>query len=439
MKELRIGLLGFGTVGRGVVELLLTQGELLAQRTGVWLRLVRIATRTPNRDRGLDLGQVEVTGDVQRVVAADDVDVVIELIGGLDPAYTLVEQSLQNGKHVITANKALIAVHGAALVKLATDQHCGLFFEAAVAGAIPIVKALREGLAANRIQQIYGILNGTCNYILTEMREKGDSFSAILQDAQEKGFAEADPSFDVDGVDAAHKLTILAAIAFGWLPKFGHVHVEGIRHISDVDITWANEMGYRIKLLGIAKQDADGIEVRVQPTLVPVRSMVASVEGVFNAVFVQGNFSGTTMYYGRGAGERPTASAVVADLVDIARNYLNASMMATERVAGFSTQLDYLQAFPVKAMAEWKGEYYLRLAVADRPGVLAEVTSVLARHQISIDAIHQKGRSDVDAVPLIMVTHATTERQIRAALTEIEGLDPVRETPRFIRIEPGFV
>ncbi|MEO5364230.1 MAG: homoserine dehydrogenase [Magnetococcus sp. DMHC-8] len=436
MKELRIGILGFGVVGRGVAELLLTQGALLTQRTGVVLRLVRIATRTPGRDRGLDLGSVALTGDVQQVVAADDIDVVVELIGGLDPARGLVLEALGRGKHVVTANKALIATCGAEVMSRAAAMGCELLFEAAVAGAIPAIKVLRESLVANRIDQIYGILNGTCNYILTEMREKGVSFAQVLQDAQAKGFAEADPSFDVDGIDAAHKLAILAAIAFGSLPRFEQIHIEGIRHVSAVDIQWASEMGYRIKLLGIAKQDAEGVELRVQPTLVPATGMVASVEGVFNAVFIRGDAAGTTMYYGRGAGERPTASAVVADLVDIARNGRVGNL---QRVAAFSTLPEHLATFPVRQTDEWKGEYYLRLAVADRPGVLAEVTTVLARQRISIDAIHQKGRSAVAAVPLIMVTHETTEQQVRAALAEMEQLACVRETPRFIRIEPGFV
>ncbi|MEO5340534.1 MAG: homoserine dehydrogenase [Magnetococcus sp. MYC-9] len=436
MKELRVGLLGLGVVGRGVADLLLNQADLLRQRTGVTLRLVAISTRHPERDRGLDLRNVRLSADLDSLVTAADIDVVIELMGGLEPAKPLLLQALKSGKHVITANKALIATHGAELMQQAASAGRELLFEAAVAGAIPVIKVLRESLAANRIDQIYGILNGTCNYILTEMREKGVSFAEVLQDAQAKGFAEADPSFDVDGIDAAHKLAILAAIGFGSLPRFDQVHVEGIRHVSAVDISWANEMGYRIKLLGIAKQDAEGVELRVQPTLVPVNSMVASVEGVFNAVFIRGDAAGTTMYHGRGAGERPTASAVVADLVDIARSSLAGGGV---RVSGFSTLPAYLTQHPVREMAAWRGEYYLRLAVADRPGVLAEVTAVLARQQISIDAIHQKGRSLVEAVPLIMVTHETTERQVRLALAEMEQLDAVREPPRFIRIEPGVV
>ncbi|MBF0184187.1 MAG: homoserine dehydrogenase [Magnetococcales bacterium] len=436
MQELRIGVLGFGVVGRGVVELLLTQGELLRQRTGVVLRLVRIATRTPARDRGLPLGEVELTDDLQRVVSADDIDVVVELIGGLEPARSLLMTALQSGKHVVTANKALLALYGHELFPLAAARQRELLFEAAVAGAIPIIKVLRESLAANRIDQLYGILNGTCNYILTEMREQGSPFAEVLRDAQAKGFAEADPSFDVDGIDAAHKLAILAAISFGSYPDFQQIHIEGIRHVSDIDIQWATEMGYRIKLLGIAKQDEGRVELRVQPTMVPVGSMVASVEGVYNAVFVRGHAAGTTMYHGRGAGERPTASSVVADLIDLARS---SRAGCGGRVAPFSMLPEALQQFPLRQTDDWRGEYYLRLAVADRPGVLAEVTQVLARQQISIDAIHQKGRSAVAAVPLIMVTHATSERQIRLALAEMEQLDAVQETPRFIRIEPNVV
>ena len=433
MEALRIGVLGFGTVGRGVVDLLLHQAERLRQRTGIPLRLVRIATRTPSRDHGLDLGGLEVTNQVQRVVDGDDIDVVVELVGGLDPARQWVLDALEKGKHVVTANKALIAECGAELHQKAAEKKRELLFEAAVAGAVPIIKALKESLVANHIDRIYGILNGTCNYILTEMREQGLPFQQVLATAQAKGFAEADPAFDVDGIDAAHKLAILAAIGFGTLPNFKGIHIEGIRHISEVDITWATEMGYRIKLLGIAHQRQNGVELRVQPTLVPVTSMVASVEGVFNAVFVRGDFSGTTMFHGRGAGEKPTASAVVADLVEIARNERAG---VRDRVAGLSTLPEHLHSLKIQDMADWQGEYYLRLAVADRPGVLAEITAILARHQISIDAIHQKGRSQVDAVPLVMVTHKTSERRIQKALAEMEALEPVREKPHLIRIEP---
>ncbi|MBF0194834.1 MAG: homoserine dehydrogenase [Magnetococcales bacterium] len=435
MEELRIGILGYGTVGRGVVTLLQEHGEAITHRSGVRLRLVRIATRTPSRDRGVDLGDVELTDDVRRVVDGDDIDVVVELIGGYDPAETLVRDALNNGKHVVTANKALIAEKGVGLLDIAAKNGLELAFEAAVAGAVPIVKAMKESLAADPVDRIYGILNGTCNYILTEMREKGLSFETVLADAQEKGFAEADPTFDVEGVDAAHKLAILAAIAFGTPPNFSGIHIEGINHISDIDIAWAMEMGYRIKLLAIAKRMEKGIELRVQPTLVPDSSMVASVEGVFNSVFVHSAYAGTTMYHGRGAGEKPTASAVVADLLEIARNK---KVGAKGRVSGLSVLAENLKPLEVLDMAELEGEYYLRLAVVDRPGVLADVTTALARFDISVDAIMQKGRSQKDAVPLVIVTHKTTEKRLQDGLKAIEALESVRDKPRFIRIETGF-
>jgi homoserine dehydrogenase len=435
LEELRIGILGFGTVGRGVVTMLLEHGDEMAKRTGIRLRLVRIATRTPGRDRGVELGDVELTGDVRLVVDGDDIDVVVELIGGVDSAETLVRDALNNGKHVVTANKALIAEKGVALLDIAAKNGLELAFEAAVAGAVPIVKAIKESLAADPIDRIYGILNGTCNFILTEMREKGLSFQTVLTDAQEKGFAEADPTFDVEGIDAAHKLAILAAIAFGTTPNFKGIHIEGISNISDIDIAWAMEMGYRIKLLAIAKRMERGVELRVQPTLVPDTSMVASVEGVFNSVFVHSAYAGTTMYHGRGAGEKPTASAVVADLIEIARNK---RVDAKGRVAGLSVLTENLRPLPVLPMSELAGEYYLRLAVTDRPGVLADVTTALARFDISIDAIRQKGRSQKEAVPLVIVTHKTTEQQIQDGLLALESLDSVQEKPHFIRIETGF-
>ncbi|MBF0191835.1 MAG: homoserine dehydrogenase [Magnetococcales bacterium] len=435
MEALRIGMLGFGTVGRGVADLLLNHQELLSQRAGMPLRLVRIATRTPERDRGLSLGGVELTGDVNRVVNASDLDVVVELIGGFIPARDLVHRALESGKHVITANKALIAEYGSELFALAQSKGVQLGFEASVAGAVPVVKALRESLAGNRVDLVYGILNGTCNYILTEMREKGLPFAQVLSDAQDKGFAEADPSFDVDGIDAAHKLAILAAIAFGTHLDFARIVKEGIRHVSDTDIAWAKEMGYRIKLLAMARLKEGLLELAVRPVMVPESSMVAAVEGVSNAVFMHGDYAGTTMYHGRGAGERPTASAVVADLMDLARDLRVGS---TGRIPALSVPVHHLRTLPIRTASQRQGTFYLRLAVTDRPGVLAEITAILARHAISLDAIHQKGRSRVEAVPLVMVTHETTEERIAMALVEIEQLDSVREPPRSIRIESGL-
>ncbi|MBF0294064.1 MAG: homoserine dehydrogenase [Magnetococcales bacterium] len=435
METLRIGMLGFGTVGRGVADLLLNQPELLAQRTGMKLRLVRIATRTPERDRGLRLGNTEVTGNVHRVVDADDLDVVVELIGGIIPTRDLVSRALETRKHVITANKALIAEFGSELFAMAHAHGVQLSFEAAVAGAVPVIKALRESLAGNRIDLIYGILNGTCNYILTEMRLKKLPFHQVLADAQAKGFAEADPSFDVDGIDAAHKLAILSAIAFRTHLDFPRISLEGIRHISDVDIQWAEKMDYRIKLLALARLQEGLLEFAVRPIMVPKHSMVAAVEGVYNAVFVRGDFSGTTMYHGRGAGERPTASAVVADLVDLARDLRSGGK---GRLPPLGVPFHHLRTLPIQNAAQRHGTFYLRLAVADRPGVLAEVSAILARHGISLDAVHQEGRSHVEAVPLIMVTHETTEERISLAMGEIETLESVREPPRTIRIESGL-
>ncbi len=437
MDTLRIGLLGLGTVGTGVVRLLRTNGVLFEERSDMRLRLVRIADLDLQRDRGLDLRGFDLTQDAQAVVTAPDIDVVVELIGGIKPARELVETALRNGKHVVTANKALIARFGQDLLHVAEKRGCELAFEAAVAGAVPVIKALRESLAANQIDQIHGILNGTCNYILTEMREKALPFAQVLKSAQEMGYAEADPSFDVDGIDTAHKLAILSAIAFGTPMDFSSISVEGIRHVTEVDIGWAKRMGYRIKLLAIAKRGISGLELRVHPAMVASDSMVAAVDGVFNAVFIHGDFAGTTMYFGRGAGEKPTASAVVGDIVDIARNHV---FGIRRRVPLLSTQAEYLRPLPVVSMDDLVGEYYLRLAVVDQSGVLAEISDVFRRHAISIKTIHQEGRSSQASVPvpLVLVTHETTERHVRAALRDLEGLGSVREKPHFIRIERVF-
>ncbi|MBF0144708.1 MAG: homoserine dehydrogenase [Magnetococcales bacterium] len=436
MKELRIGMLGLGTVARGVASMIRRNGQGIAHRTGIPLRLVRIATRNPGKTWGLNLEGVRVDADVDALTRADDVDVVVELMGGLDPAERLLLSALDHGKHVVTANKALIAERGMNLFETAQKNNRELSFEAAVAGAVPIVKAIRESLAANHIESIHGILNGTCNYILTEMRERGLSFDQTLADAQKKGYAEADPSFDVDGIDTAHKLAILSAIAWGTPPDFRSIHVEGIRRITDSDITWAAEMGYRIKLLAIAKRRDHGLELRVQPTLVTVSSMVSQVEGVFNAVFVKGDYAGTTMYHGRGAGEQPTASAVVADLVDLARNQ---GAGLASRVPPLSVMPQHLSPLPVHDIADLKCEYYVRLAVVDRPGVLAEITSILANHGISIDAIHQKGRAvSQEAVALVIVTHECLEKEMQASLAAMERLESVRGKPMVIRMESGL-
>lgn len=428
-------MLGFGTVARGVASILRQNSDEIIRRTGVALRLVRIATRTPDKTSRMNLEGVHVDADVDALAQDPNLDVVVELMGGLDPAERLITAALQSGKHVVTANKALIAERGLELFQIAQKYHKDLAFEGAVAGAVPIVKAIRESLAANRIESIHGILNGTCNYILTEMRERKLPFSETLAQAQEKGYAEADPSFDVDGIDTAHKLAILAAIAWGTPPDFKSIHVEGIRQVDDGDIAWATEMGYRIKLLAIAKYHDHGLELRVQPTLVTVSSMVSQVEGVFNAVFVKGDHAGTTMYHGRGAGEQPTASAVVADLIDLVRN---GSAASSSRVSPLSVLPHHLHSLPVHDIANLRCEYYLRLAVIDQPGVLAEITAILAKNGISIDAIHQKGRSTKKAVPLVIVTHQCLERDMQKSLADLEHLESVREKPVLIRMESGL-
>ncbi|MBF0625172.1 MAG: homoserine dehydrogenase [Magnetococcales bacterium] len=439
MNELRIGLLGLGTVGSGVARLLLTHGELFEQRLGMGLRLTRIATLPSPHLKTLDLTGIAVSDDARAVVTAPDVDLVVELIGGYDPARGFIRTALEQGKHVVTANKALIAVHGNELLAVARDHGVELCFEAAVAGAIPILKALRESLVANRIDRIQGILNGTCNYILTEMRERGAPFAQVLQEAQAQGYAEADPSFDVDGIDTAHKLTILSALAFGTPLDFASVHIEGIRNISEVDIAWAERLNYRIKLLAIARRVDGRLQLRVHPAMVGADTMVATVEGVFNAVFVDGDFSGPTMYHGRGAGQLPTASAVVADIADVARN-LRAG--AVGRVAPLSTWPERLTPLPVQPIDELVSEYFLRMTVADRAGVLAEVTRIFHHHNISIMTIHQDavpGQNREDSpVPLVLVTHATTERKIQASLAELERLEVVTEKPHLIRIESSI-
>ncbi|MBF0140345.1 MAG: homoserine dehydrogenase [Magnetococcales bacterium] len=438
MKELRIGMLGFGTVARGVAGLLHRNQTQIEERCGVTLKLIRIATRTPDKAKGMaGLDAVRVDTDCESLTQDANLDCVVELIGGFDPAEKLVTMALNHGKHVVTANKALIAERGMALFNTAQKNHRDFAFEAAVAGAVPIVKAIRESLAANRIESVHGILNGTCNYILTEMRERKLSFAETLAQAQEKGYAEADPSFDIDGIDAAHKLAILAAIAWGTPPDFRGIHIEGIRQITDSDITWASEMGYRIKLLAIAKRHDAGLELRVQPTLVATGTMVSQVEGVFNAVFVKSDHAGTTMYHGRGAGEYPTASAVVADLIDLARN--QQAGIAGTRVSPLSVLPHNLRPLPVHGLIHLQCEYYLRLAILDRPGVLAEITAILAKHGISIDAIHQKGGATAqEAVSLVIMTHQCKEKDLQTSLGVLEHLESVQGKPVVIRIETGL-
>jgi homoserine dehydrogenase len=424
---LRLAIAGLGTVGAGVVRLLRQNAELLTLRGGRELVLAAVSARDRGRDRGIDLAGVRWFTDAAELAADPAIDIVIELIGGADGiARNVVENALTHGKPVVTANKALMARHGSALARLAEAKGASLGFEAAVAGGIPIIETLREGLAANTFTRVYGILNGTCNYILTTMRESGRDFADVLAEAQKLGYAEADPSFDIDGVDAAHKLAILSSVAFGSEVDFDGVHVEGIRHISALDIEFAAELDFHIKLLGLARLTAHGIEQRVHACMVPRATPIAHVEGVFNAVVAEGDFAGRILLQGRGAGAEPTASAVVADLLDIA---------AGRRTPTFAVPATALKKIPASPMLHHQGAYYIRLMVFDRPGVIADITAALRDELVSLESMIQRGRAPGEAVPVVLTTHVTEEAAMRRALARIADLDSVLEPPRMIRIE----
>jgi homoserine dehydrogenase len=427
-KPLRVGIAGLGTVGAGTFRLLRENAEILAHRAGRPLEVAAVSARDPARWRdGLDLSGVRWHDDARALALDPGVDLVCELIGGGDGvALDLARAALRHGKPVVTANKAMLAHHGAELARLAEGAGAQLRFEAAVAGGIPIVKSLREGLAANRISRVYGILNGTCNFILTTMRETGREFADVLAEAQALGYAEADPSFDVDGIDAAHKLALLAALAFGGRPRFDAIHVEGIRHVSAVDIAFADQLGYRIKLLGVARMTPAGLEQRLHPCMVPAEAPIAQVEGVLNGVVVEGDRVGAVVHEGPGAGAGPTASAVVGDVVDVARG----SAMPT-----FGVPAGELAGHPAAPMAAHAGCYYIRLMVVDEPGVLADISAVLRDHDVSIESLIQRGRNPGQAVPIVLTSHDTTEAAMRGALDRIAALPAVLEPPRMIRIE----
>ena len=433
MKPIQVGLLGIGTVGSGVFTVLARNQEEIKRRAGRGIRIHTVADLNTQRAQELVKGQAEVVDDARKVIQNPEIDIVVELIGGYGIAKDLVLEAIAAGKHVVTANKALIAVHGNEIFKAAHAKGVMVAFEAAVAGGIPIIKALREGLSANRIEWIAGIINGTTNFILSEMRDKGLDFITVLKEAQHLGYAEADPTFDIEGIDAAHKATIMSAIAFGVPMQFSQAHVEGITQLSAVDIKYAEQLGYRIKLLGITKKNPNGIELRVHPTLVPTKRLLANVEGAMNAVQVHGDAVGTTLYYGKGAGSEPTASAVIADLVDVTRLQ---TADPENRVPHLAFQPDALQNIPILPMAEVTTSYYLRLAVADQAGVLAEITRILAAHGVSIDALLQKeaaeGESQTD---LVILTHETKEKNLMAALSEIQDLKTVMGEIVKIRLE----
>lgn len=433
MKPIQVGLLGIGTVGSGVFTVLARNQEEIQRRAGRGIRIHTVADLNTQRAQELVQGQAEVVNDARKVIQNPEIDIVVELIGGYGIAKDLVLEAIAHGKHVVTANKALIAVHGNEIFKAAHAKGVMVAFEAAVAGGIPIIKALREGLSANRIEWIAGIINGTTNFILSEMRDKGLDFNTVLKEAQRLGYAEADPTFDIEGIDAAHKATIMSAIAFGVPMQFAQAHVEGITKLSATDIRYAEQLGYRIKLLGITKKTSTGIELRVHPTLVPAKRLLANVEGAMNAVQVFGDAVGTTLYYGKGAGSEPTASAVIADLVDVTRLQ---TADPENRVPHLAFQPDALQNTPILPIAEVTTSYYLRLAVADQAGVLADITRILAAHGVSIDALLQKeaaeGESQTD---LVILTHETKEKNMTAALMEMQDLKTVIGEIVKIRLE----
>jgi homoserine dehydrogenase len=433
MKPINVGLLGIGTVGGGTWTVLTRNQEEITRRAGRPIRITAVADRNLEHARSLVGDQAKLTDDAFALVKDPDIDIVVELIGGYTTAKELVLQAIENGKHVVTANKALLAVHGNEIFAAAQKKGVMVAFEAAVAGGIPIIKALREGLSANRIQWIAGIINGTTNFILSEMRDKGLSFDAALKDAQKLGYAEADPTFDIEGIDAAHKATLMASIAFGIPVQFDKAYVEGITKLQAKDIRYAEQLGYRIKLLGIAKRKESGVELRVHPTLIPAKRLIANVEGAMNAVLVQGDAVGATLYYGKGAGAEPTASSVIADLVDVTRLH---TADKHHRVPHLAFQPDQLTDFPILPIEEVETAYYLRMRAADKPGVLADITRILADLDISIDAMLQKEPDEgEDQTDIVLLTHVAKEKAVNTAMAKIEALTTIDGKVTRIRLE----
>jgi len=433
MKPIKVGLLGIGTVGAGTFTVLKRNQEEIRRRAGREIEIAMVADLDTERAKAIVCSNVVVVKDAQQIVDNPDIDIVVELIGGYGIARELVMKAIANGKHVVTANKALLATHGTEIFRAAQERGVMVAFEAAVAGGIPIIKALREGLTANRIQWIAGIINGTTNFILSEMRDKGLDFDVVLKEAQRLGYAEADPTFDIEGVDAAHKATIMSAIAFGIPVQFDKAHVEGITNLHASDIRYAEKLGYRIKLLGITKRVANGIELRVHPTLIPTNRLIANVEGAMNAVLVQGDAVGATLYYGKGAGAEPTASAVIADLVDITRL---ATADPEHRVPYLAFQPNEMSDTPILPMSEITTSYYLRICVADKLGVMADITGILADGAISIDAMLQKEPADGETqTDIIILTHQTQEKHVDRAIAAIEALSTVVAKVTRIRLE----
>ncbi len=430
MEKIKIGLIGFGTIGTGVAKTLQQQQSILRARTGMTLEIAKIADLDITTPRAVNVDRNILTTNVDDILNDPDIQIVAELMGGYEPARTFILQALRNGKHVVTANKALLAVHGKEIFETATQHQVDVGFEASVGGGIPILRSVREGLIANNFSEICGILNGTTNYILTEMTEKGGDYQTVLRQAQELGLAEADPTFDVEGIDATHKIVILVYLAFGRHITLEHVFTEGISKLEPVDITFAKELGYKIKLLAIAKQIDGGIEVRVHPTMLPVEHLLAKVDGSFNAIYVSGDIVGSTMFYGHGAGMMPTASAVVSDIVDIARNMKK----------GISNKLPLLadvgesSRYRIHAPNQFRSRYYLRFTVADHPGVLSLISGVLAKHEIGIASVIQKEKHPINSVPVMVLTYDAPEHAMQEAINEVDRLDDVTAKTVLIRV-----
>ena len=433
MREINVGLIGFGTVGVGVVKILQHNSGLIEKRMGAKIVLKRIADIDLKTDRGVKLRPGLLTKNAEEVIGDPEIDIVMELIGGIEPAKTFIRKAIQNGKHIVTANKALLALHGDEIVGLAQRHRVDINFEASVGGGIPLIRSIKEGLVANRIHSIFGILNGTSNYILSKMTDEGGDFKEVLKEAQRKGYAEADPTYDIEGIDAAHKLTILIRLAFGTSFQFKEVFIEGISGITPLDIQFSREFGYRIKLLAIAKLDGGKMEARVHPTMIPEHHLLATVHGVFNAVYINGDAIGPTLFYGQGAGQMPTGSAVVSDLVDLGRNIL---VRATgRRVPLLSFQESAIERVALKKMDEVVAPFYMRFSALDRPGVLSKISGILGKNKISISSVIQKGRKINGAVPIVMMTHEAKGKNVHLALKEIDRLGVIVGKTMFIRVE----
>lgn len=435
MKEIKVGLLGLGTIGTGVAKLLMTNAGLISAKVGARITLKKIADLDITTDRGITLPDGILTANADELLSDPEISVVIELIGGYEPAKRFVLKAIENGKHVVTANKALLALHGEEIYKAAANKGVEVLFEAAVAGGIPVISAIRGNMAANNFSTVFGILNGTCNYILTRMTDEGADFAAVLKNAQELGYAEADPTFDIEGVDTAHKLALLVSLCFGTRVTFGDIHTEGISSLSSVDIKFARDFGYKIKLLAIGKRDGDRVEARVHPTMIPVNNPLADVNGAFNAIRFTGDFIGPVMFYGRGAGMDPTASAVVGDIIEISRNIMAG---IGRRCAPLGYRDDAVANLALKPMGEIESKYYIRFSAVDRPGVLAKISGVLGSYNISIESMVQSARMAGEEVPIVIMTHEALESDVRKALDEIDTFDIIMRKSQLIRIEDNL-